>query len=186
MPRVSAIRIESMPRPGDRRTTGKSGKMIRLVLRRPRRFADLFSAIQSDDPGVRMRAADAAEKFPRHPPAWQGPYKKLLINKIARIPQQEVRCHVAQMLPRPVLTGAERKKVFELLLRYLKDDSRIGKSFTTQAIADLAAQGDAHRDQARDLNRHLTATGTPAMMARGKMLLRGFRHDPGRAKKKIK
>ena len=90
------------------------------------------------------------------------------------------------MLPRPVLTGAERKKVFELLLRYLKDDSRIGKSFTTQAIADLAAQGDAHRDQARDLNRHLTATGTPAMMARGKMLLRGFRHDPGRAKKKIK
>jgi len=83
----------------------------------------------------------------------------------------------------PVPNG---KKVFALLLRYLKDDSRIVKTFAMQAIAELAARDDAYLDQARDLIRNLTATGTPAMMARGRMLLRGFRRGSGGVKKKIK
>jgi len=90
-------------------------------------FKEVINAILTDHPGIRMRASDAAEKITQIHPEWLNPYKKLLLDEIAKIKQQEVRWHTAQMLPRLKLTKTERKRVFGLLLTLLEDKSRKGK-----------------------------------------------------------
>jgi hypothetical protein len=142
------------------------------VLADPTRFAELIDAMIADDPVLRLRAADAAEKVTRRRPELLAAHKPRLLDDVARVPQQEVRWHVAQMLPRLTLTAAERASAVELLLGYLNDNSRIVRTFTMQALADLADQDPRLRDRVVALLEHLTETGSPAMRTRGAKLLR--------------
>ena len=75
------------------------------------------------------------------------------------------------MLPRLKLTKTERKRVFGLLLTYLEDKSRIVKTSTMQALADIATQDNAYLNQVQSLLSRLIQEGSPAMTARGKKLL---------------
>jgi hypothetical protein len=118
-----------------------------------------------------MRASNAAEKITKIHPDWLRPYKKLFLGKISKINQQEARWHTAQMLPRITLTKTERKRVFELLLTYLEDRSRIVKTSTMQALADIAIQDNSYLVKVQKLLKDLTQAGSPAMKARGKKLL---------------
>jgi hypothetical protein len=70
----------------------------------------------NDDPLIRMRSADAIEKFTLKHPEYLWPYIEKLIKQIAKCEQQEVRWHVAQMDPRLELNQEERSAIFELLL----------------------------------------------------------------------
>ena len=163
--------IEKLLSVGDLRTTGKSGEVVKLVLSNPQLFKDVVNAILTDNPGIRMRASDAVEKITKTHPEWLPPYKKLFLDKIAKINQQEVRWHTAQMLPRFKLTKAERESVFDLLLTYLEDRSRIVKTSTMQALADIAMQDSAYLNKVQRLLSSLIQEGSPAMKARGKKLL---------------
>ncbi len=49
-------------RGGDRRSIGKSNEVVATVLKEPGLFDALFSGLFADDPLIRMRSADAAEK----------------------------------------------------------------------------------------------------------------------------
>jgi len=111
------------------------------------------------------------KKITHRHPEWLRPYKRLFINKIAKIDQQEVRWHTAQILTRLNLTTIERKQVFMLLLDYLDDKSRIVKTFSMQALAEIALQDKAYLGEVRDILSRLTKTGSPAMKSRGKKLL---------------
>ena len=163
--------IEKLLSIGNLRTTGKSGEVVKLVLSNPKLFEDVVNAILTDNPGIRMRASDAAEKITQIHPEWLHPYKKLFLEKITKINQQEVRWHTAQMLPRFKLTKAERESVFDLLLTYLEDRSRIVKTSTMQALADIAMQDSAYLNKVQRLLSSLIQEGSPAMKARGKKLL---------------
>jgi len=163
--------IQSLLKVGDLRTTGKSDEVIKMVLSKPSMFKEVINAILTDDPGIRMRASDAAEKITKIHPEWLVPYKKLFLDKIVKIKQQEVRWHTAQILPRLKLTKTERKRVFGLLLIYLEDKSRIVKTSTMQALADIAIQDNTYLNQVRRLLSSLIKEGSPAMKTRGKKLL---------------
>jgi hypothetical protein len=156
---------------GDRRTKGKSETVVKQVLAEPGKFGEVMEAMLAADPGTRMRAADAAEKISRVHPEWLRRYKPLLLKQVARIDQQEVRWHAAQMLPRLNLTRAERKKVFALLLTYLDHPSRIVRTFAMQALADIARQDGSYTVVVRGLLKRLTKQGSPAMQARGRKLI---------------
>ena len=75
---------------------------------------------RSDDPLIQMRSADTIEKITVMHPEYLRLYKEKLIKQIAKIEQQEVRWHVAQMDPRLELNQEERSAIFELLLDRLK------------------------------------------------------------------
>ncbi len=165
------IRIEELLSIGDLRTTGKSEEIIKLVLANPQLFDDVVNAILTDDPGIKMRASDVAEKITKIHPEWLHPYKKLFLDTISKISQQEVRWHTAQMMPRLKLTKTERKRVFDLLLTYLEDKSRIVKTSTMQALADIAIQDNAYLNQVQRLLSGLIKEGSPAMKVRGEKLL---------------
>ena len=156
---------------GDRRTKGKSETVVKQVLADPGKFGEVMDAMLAADPGTRMRAADAAEKISRVHPDWLQQFKRLMLDHVAKVDQQEVRWHAAQMLPRLNLTRAERKKVFALLLTYLDHPSRIVQTFAMQALADIAMQDQSYAVVVRGLLKRLAKQGSPAMQARGRKLL---------------
>jgi HEAT repeat protein len=156
---------------GDRRSIGRSAEVVADVLRHPAKFDALFSAMSSSDPLVRMRAADAVEKITALRPAYLQPYKRQLVDRIAAMEQQEMRWHVAQMLPRLRWTEAERHRLVHILTDYLDDRSRIVRTFAMQSLADLARQGPELMPMVVPLLGKLAASGTPAMRARGRKLL---------------
>lgn len=155
----------------DRRSIGRSDEVVAEVLANPALFDAVFEGLLSGDPVLRMRAADAVEKITAQHPEYLRPHKSTLIHQIARIDQQEVRWHVAQMLSRLSLTRAERRRVVDLLAEYLKDRSRIVKTFAMQALADLAEQDDDLRPSIVMQLQELARTGSPAMQSRGRKLL---------------
>jgi hypothetical protein len=125
----------------------------------------------SDDPIIRMRSADAMEKITAKHPEYLQPYKKKLIQQVAKVDQQEVRWHVAQMFPRLELGKEERAVVVEILLDYLDDKSKIVKTSSMQALADFAKRDVGLRLKVIKFLAELTRTGSPAMRSRGRKLL---------------
>lgn len=169
--KVASDRIRKLLQAGDLRTKGRSEDVVKLVLARPMLFKETVAAMLDSDPGVRMRAADAVEKISRVHPEWLKPCKKILVDRITKVEQQEVRWHSAQILPRLELTSAERRTVFTLLKSYLSDESRIVKTFAMQGLVDIALQDGTYLHDVRQLIEKLTKVGSPAMKARGKKLL---------------
>ena len=100
---------------GDLRQKGKSEEVVADVLKKPQLFRHVVAGIVDAEPGVRMRASDAAEKITRSRPELLQPYKEDFLNVFARIDQKEVRWHLAQILPRLELAKNERQQVFEIL-----------------------------------------------------------------------
>jgi HEAT repeat protein len=159
--------ILSKLRGDDRRSIGKVGEVIGAVQKKPALFNELVSALFDAQAVVRMRAADALEKISMKNPELLQPFKATLIGLAEKTRQQELRWHIAQMIPRVKLTPAETAKMTEIFFGYLKDDSRIVVTFAMQALADLAP------NQGRVISaiENLTRCGSPAIKSRGKKLL---------------
>lgn len=164
---------------GTLRSTGRSEEAAAEVLANPLLFKHLIRGMHSADPVLRMRASDAAEKVTRHNPILLAPHKKKLLTSIARINQQEVRWHTAQMISRAEWNTKERAALITILEEYLRDRSSIVRTSAMQALADLAMQDKKLRGGIVKKLKELTATGSPAMKARGKRLLETLQ-GPGR------
>src|SRR5256885_16525112 len=63
-PEMRSHAIAAMLKGADRRSIGRSGDVKKLVLRQPRRFAELFKCLCDEDPVVRSRAPHPPEKIP--------------------------------------------------------------------------------------------------------------------------
>ncbi len=157
---------------GDRRSIGRADEVVAEVLAEPSLFAVLIDGMHTDDPLIRMRAADAAEKVSAKHPEWLQPHKKMLIEQIASIPQQEVRWHAAQMFPRLQVSPAEQTAIIEILLGYLSDKSKIVQTFSLQALADFAARDADLRPQIVSILRERVNSKSAAVRSRSKKLLK--------------
>lgn len=156
---------------GDRRSIGESNRAVASVLAQPELISVLFEGIESADPVLRMRCADAVEKVTRQQPEWLAPYKKTLVQTLAKIEQREMRWHVAPMLARLPLSEAEVPLVIDILLGYTNEPSRIVKTMAMQALADIALRHPRYRPEVEQHIEELVVIGTPAMKARGRKLL---------------
>jgi hypothetical protein len=157
---------------GDRRSIGRVDEVVAEVLADSSLFEVVFEGMLSNDPIVRMRSADAIEKISAKRPKYLQPFKSKLIQEVATSEQQEVRWHVAQMLPRLRLDTGERSAAVRILLDYLEDTSKIVKTFSMHALADMAEQDPSLRARFIPILKELTETGSPAMKSRGRKLLR--------------
>jgi hypothetical protein len=156
---------------GDRRTIGRSNQVASMVSKNPRLFSKLIGGLWSKDPLVRMRAADATEKVTRKKRELLWPYKKELLSLMAEAKEQELRWHLAVMVPRLLLNAKERQLAISLLNNYLEDRSSIVKTFALQGLADLAKDDPSIRAKVMEVLRESARTGTPAMKARSRNLL---------------
>lgn len=158
-------------RGGDRRSIGRANQVVTIVRRNPTLFSTLIDGMHHDDEVVRMRAADALEKLTVTNPGWLQPFKAQLIKLAAKATQQELRWHLAQVLPRLELSRRDRVIVVAIFRGYLEDRSRIVKTFAMQGLADLAMQDPRLLAPVTRLISSLTRTGSPSMKSRGRKLL---------------
>ncbi|MFZ0036538.1 MAG: hypothetical protein WAK91_03895 [Candidatus Acidiferrales bacterium] len=118
-----------------------------------------------------MRAADATEKVTRTNLKLLRPFKKELLGLMGEAKEQELRWHLAAIVPRLPLNAKERQLASSLLNGYLEDRSSIVKTFALQGLADLAHDDPRLRPEVLETLREATRTGTPAMKARSRKLL---------------
>lgn len=156
---------------GDRRSIGRANQVASIVAKDRKLFPQLVAGLWSEDPLIRMRAADASEKITRENPAWLLPYKKELLGLLAEASEQEMRWHLAAMVPHLPLNPRERQLAFDTLQAYLDDRSSIVKTFALQAMFDLAQHDARMRSAVAEFLRKAARTGTPAMKARSRKLL---------------
>jgi hypothetical protein len=145
-----------------------------MVSKDPALFSELIAGLWSGDPMVRMRAADAAEKVTRSNRGLLQGYKTNLLGLMAETKEQELRWHLAAMIPRVSLSTKELQLAATLLHSYLEDHSSIVKTSALQGLADLANltdQGSSLRPRVIEAVREATRSGTPAMKARSRKLL---------------
>jgi len=168
---VVAESLRVMLSGGDRRSIGRANEVVTLVLARPERVAELIERLWDSDASVRMRAADALEKISRERIGLLRAYKGELLGLMAETSQQELRWHLAVMIPRMELTPEEYQRAATVLELYLEDRSSIVKTFAMQGLWELARRDATLTTHVVELVRCLTQTGTAAMRARGRKLL---------------
>ena len=156
---------------GDRRTIGRADQVAAIVAKSLKLFPKLIAGLWSPDPLIRMRAADAAEKVTRRRPELLTPFKKELLGLMTEATEQEMRWHLAAMVPRLPLNAAERELAISSLNTYLEDRSSIVKTFALQGLADLAQGDPTIQPTVVEILREATRNGTPAMKARSRKLL---------------
>jgi uncharacterized protein (DUF2164 family) len=155
----------------DRRSIGRSAEVVALVLKQPALFAELIQGLRAADPLVRMRAADAAEKVSLQQPDLLRPFRAALLRLLDEASEQELRWHLAQMVPRLPLTKKERDRVASTFRRYLHDRSSIVKTCALQALVDIAAKDEFLIPETKTLLQDSVRNGTAAMKARARKLL---------------
>lgn len=163
---------------GDRRSIGNVSAVVAAVGKKPGLFKDLVGGLFDPDPIVRMRAADAMEKCSADDPRLLQPFKTRLVGLAQQTGQQELRWHLAQMIPRLDLTTGETNSVTDIFIDYLTDDSKIVVTFAMQALTDLAVEKTTVSTRVLNALENLTRTGSPAIKARGKKLLPRLKNLP--------
>jgi len=156
---------------GDRRTIGRADEVEAMVSKNPRLFPKLIAGLWSEDPLVRMRAADATEKVTRSNRELLKPYRKELLGMMAEASEQEMRWHLAVIIPRLPLNARERELAVSMLNGYLGDRSSIVRTFALQGLADLAQDDSNLGARVIEVLRESSKIGSPAMKARSRKLL---------------
>ena len=126
----------------------------------------------------RLRAADALEKLTRTLPGvcdgWEAP----LLGLLAETEQIKLRWSLALIVPRLKLTGPECRRTAEVLRSFLGDRSSIVKTCALQGLTDLSSQDASLLAEVVDLLRIHSRSGTAAMRARGRQLLKRLDAQP--------
>jgi hypothetical protein len=169
--------IRSMLTVGQRPlSSGRVGEVVALIQTHPQKAAQLFECLWDEELGVVLRAVDALEKVSRERlpalDAVMDSWKAPLLGLLNEATTNKLRWHLALIVPRLTLTTAECHRAAEILQTYLEDSSSVVKTCALQGLAELTRQDSSLRPLVLDLLRILTRSGTPAMRARGRMLLK--------------
>lgn len=157
---------------GDLRTTGVADTVAKKISQDQLLFDEVFEGLYSDDPGLRMRCADALEKASIINPSLLTRHKTDLLEKIITIDQQEVQWHWAAMISRIQLTEVERNKVVRHLDKLIShSQSRIVQTFALQSLTDLTSQDKELKPFVVERIKLAMKHGSPAVVSRGKRLL---------------
>lgn len=186
--------IRSMLTEGRHRiSSGRTAEVVELIRANPKKAPQLLNCLWDEEPAVAMRAADALEKLTRRCSSVPDPalkplfallqrsWKDSLTGLLAEATENKLRWCLATVVPRLSLTASQCRRVAEILHSYLEDRSSIVKTLALQGLADLARQDGSLLPEVIDLLRIHSRSGTPAMRARGRMLLKQL--ESARAKR---
>ena len=169
---LHAETIRKMLAPGARLDRGRSWEVVELVDGRPARLAKLIECLWDDNAGVANRAADALERVTRNAPRQAQRWKESLLGLMAETAEKKIRWNLALTVPRLKLTIPECRRVASVLNSYLNDPSSIVKTAALHGLADLTRQDPSSKPTVIDLLRTAGRSGTPAMRARSRILLK--------------
>ena len=151
---------------------GRSCEVAELVLAKPRKVGQLIECLWDEDLGTAARAADALERATYHRPGLAQAWKNELIGLMAEAEQNKLRWNLALLVPRLELNAADARRTAAVLRTYLEDRGSIVKTAAMHGMAALTRHDPEMLPEVVDMLRILSRSGTPAMRARGRILLK--------------
>lgn len=165
---------------GDRRSIGCVAAVVPFVLDHPEQLPLLIDGMESQDEALRMRCADAAEKISIRRPDWFVPLRSRLLQLARTSVQQELRWHIAQMLPRIGLDVLQRAVAIAVLLEYLSDRSGIVTTSSMTSLFEFAREDPPLQRKLGPILERFLAHGSAAERSRAGRLLRKLPSSAGR------
>lgn len=157
-----------------RLSVGRAREIARLIAEKPKLTGTVVELLWDEDAGIAMRAGDALERASAGNAALLAPWKDALLGRLTDAEGNKLRWNLALMIGRVELTVPETERAAEVLRGWLEDESSIVKTAALQGLADLSRRNPAQREEAIDTLRLLGRSGTPAMRARSRILLKQF------------
>jgi hypothetical protein len=153
------------------------------VRKNPRRMRSLIECMWDEEPGVANRAADAVEQLTRNGALWDQvtrdgakaiqPWKAELIGLLVEAKAIKLRWNLALIVTRLKLTLGEARAVAQILEEdYLADKSSIVKTLALNGLYNLSRQHASLEAEAIEMLQIHGRSGTPAMRARSRILLK--------------
>jgi hypothetical protein len=166
--------IRQMLAPGKCLDAGRVWEVVELIEGRPGKLAQLIECLWDDNPAVASRAADALERVTRYRPQQAQCWKHALLGLLTETTEKKVRWNLALTIPRLELTVPECRRTAQVLNTWLDDPSSIVKTAALHGMADLTRHDPESLPDVLDLLRVAGRSGTPAMRARSRILLKAF------------
>lgn len=170
--RLRSETIRAMLVPGARIAKGRVDAVVDLVRAEPKKMTQLIECLWDDDAGVANRAADVLERVTYGAPKLLERWKEPLLGLMAEAEENKLRWNLALVVPRLKLSVAECRRVAQMLEGYLDDESSIVRTLALQGLADLTRQNPSSLPEVLDLLRVTGRSGTAAMRARSRILLK--------------
>jgi hypothetical protein len=163
-------------------SVGRAEEVAALVLAHPAKLSQLMPCLWDNDRGVVNRAAHALERITRDAMPVFGPmlasWRSALLGLLDGATENKLRWHLALIIPRLKLDRSECRRAAAALQSWLQDGSSIVKTMAMQGLVDLTLQDLSLLPEVLDLVRILGGSGTPAMRARGRLLLLKLESGP--------
>jgi Domain of unknown function (DU1801) len=162
---------------GDRRSIGRADEVVSDIQKNQSLFKEVFKGLENHDPIVRMRSADVVEKITRKNPELLTGFENKIIKELSQIEQQEVCWHVALLLPRLSYTKKQEGEILDILKDYLSHKSKIVNVNSMEALAIMAIKNQRLKRDVKDTIQSQVASGSPAVQARGRKLLKRLSNE---------
>ena len=157
---------------------GRVPEAVTLIEAQPRLATHLIELLWDNDPGAVQRAADVLERVSRKPAPALAPIlansKDALLGLLFEAHLKKLRWNLALTLGRLPLTVPDCRRAAAALHTYLDDPSSIVKTAAIQGLADLTRHDPTQLPAVLDMLRIHGRSGTPAMRARSRILLKNL------------
>lgn len=170
--------VREMLTPGRRLDCGYACEVAALLLKNPRKTGQVVECLWDEEAGIANRAADALERASGRRPQILARWKEALLDRMLDAGENKLRWNLALMMTRTQLTEAETARAATVLRSWLDDKSSIVKTSAMHGLAGLTRWDNSMLPEVLDMLRVLSRSGTPAMRARGRILLK--RMETGR------
>ena len=161
---------------------GRVPELTAKLLADPGNARHLVELLWDDDPGVASRAADVLERITRRPSPVRNRIlpasKEAMLGLLPEAAPKKLRWNLALMLGRLPLTVAEARRASTVLQSWLDDPSSIVKTAALQGLADITCYDPSLQPMVLDLLRIQGRSGTAAMRARSRILLKKLEKPP--------
>jgi len=155
-----------------------------IVLAEPRRARRLIELLWDENPGVANRAGDVLERISRAPSdsvdRLLGEFKEPLLGLLPEATPRKLRWNLALIAPRLPLTRLEARRAATALQTYIEDPASLVKTCGITGLAGLARHDPALLPAVLDQLRLFSRSGTAAMRARCRILLKDFERQAGK------
>jgi hypothetical protein len=155
-----------------------------IVLAEPRRTRRLIELLWDEDAGVANRAGDVLERISRAPSdsvtRLLGEFKEPLLGLLPEAKPRKLRWNLALIVPRLPLTRPEARRAAATLQNYIEDPASLVKTCGITGLAGLARIDSELLPAALDQLRLFSRSGTAAMRARSRILLKEFEREAGK------
>ncbi len=169
---TKAKTIREMLSAGRRLEVGRAAEVAASLLKNPRNTRQVVECLWDEDCGVANRAADALERASSRRPGILASWKEALLDRMLDAAENKLRWNLALTIFRTPLSKSETERAVAILRMWLDDKSSIVKTCAMHGLAGLTRWEPSLLPEVMDMLRVLSRSGTPAMRARGRILLK--------------